>query len=249
MVLSSNQIKFIRSLSQKKYREESGLFVVEGEKAVREALDSDFNVKALYRIEEIGEKAMERITALSSPSPVLAVVEKPKDSPLSMREGLRNYIREHAGSLFLALDGIKDPGNLGTIIRIADWFGISAVFLSFQSVDLYNPKTVQSTMGAIFRVPVIYSDLLATIETFKAEDMPVYATTLSGRNIYSAEKLEKRGMIIMGSESFGISEEIIKAADMELFIPPYPSDATTSESLNAAVATAIVCAEFRRTAR
>ena len=164
--LSSNQIKFIRSLSQKKYRQESGLFVVEGEKLVKEALDSKFNVKAVYRTEEIGEECMKRITNLATPSPVLAVVEQRNKEFSFNKNKLLESLKQSDNKLFLALDGVKDPGNLGTIIRLADWFGIDAIFASEESVEMYNPKVVQSTMGAIFRKPVIYTDLFNVVDTF-----------------------------------------------------------------------------------
>lgn len=246
MTLSAAQIKFIRSLSMKKFREESGLFIVEGEKGVKEALNSEFKVREVFRTEEIGEKTMERISQLSSPSPVLALVEKPAESRFSEKNFLLSYLKSNKYPLFLALDNLKDPGNLGTIIRIADWFGIDAIFASEQSVELYNPKTVQATMGAIFRVPVIYSPLAEIIESFKESGMPVYATTLQGNNIYREEKMERRGLIIIGSESSGISESIAAMATNELLIPSYPEHSMRSESLNAAIATAIICAEFRR---
>ena len=160
MALSNSDIKKIRSLQQKKFRDESGLFIVEGEKMVQEAVDSPFGVENIYRKEDIGADAMGRISALSSPSPVLAVVRKPEDSIIDDASELMPVIRK--GGLYLALDAIRDPGNLGTILRIADWFGIDAVFASKDTVDVFNPKVVQSTMGAIFRVKMHYVDLPRT---------------------------------------------------------------------------------------
>ena len=148
--VSNNEIKFVKSLSHKKFRDENDLFVVEGEKMVEEAVRSSFEVRRIYRSEEIGDTAMERMSLLSSPSPALALVKKPDDMTI-------NKFEEDSlpsKGLFLALDGIRDPGNLGTIIRIADWFGIDAVYASPDTVDIFNPKVVQSTMGAIFRSPV-----------------------------------------------------------------------------------------------
>ena len=160
MTISNNEIKRIKSLQQKKFRDESGLFIVEGEKMVEEALNSGFQVEAVYRKDDIGETAMSRISSLASPSPVLAVVRKPADSKIENVASLKPLISE--GGLFLALDTIRDPGNLGTILRIADWFGIKAVFASADTVDVFNPKVVQATMGAVFRVKLHYLDLPST---------------------------------------------------------------------------------------
>lgn len=251
--LSASQIKFIRSLSQKKFRQESGLFIAEGEKIVNEALQSPFHVQAVYKMADIGEECMKRISNLSSPSPVLAVIEQKKEagSEAYLTEILHRCNKQESSSkapnpLFLALDGIKDPGNLGTIIRLADWFGIESLFVSEDTVELYNPKVVQATMGAIFRKPVIYCNLSDTLQLFNQAGLPVYGTFLNGENLYTARNLKKSGLIVMGSESFGISPELEKQIPHKLFIPPYPADAQTSESLNVATATAIICAEFRR---
>lgn len=246
-VLSANKIKFIRSLSQKKFREEHGLFIAEGEKIVQEALNSGYNVKEVYYEKEIGRDAMERITCLNSPSPVLAVIEKPNFTPDSILQSITSKDSQGRKSLFLALDGVKDPGNLGTIIRIADWFGIDAIFASPGSVEVYNPKVVQATMGAIFRKQVIYTDLAQVCEKFLAAGLPVYGTFLNGKNLYENLPADKKqGLIVMGSESFGISPQLEALIDNKLLIPPYPADSVTSESLNVAIATAIICAEFRR---
>ena len=247
-VLSANKIKFIRSLSQKKFRDEQGLFIAEGEKIVQEALNSGYNVKEVYYEKEIGREAMERITCLSSPSPVLAVIEKPNFTPDSILQSISSP-EDSLGRkpLFLALDGVKDPGNLGTIIRIADWFGIDAIFASPGSVEVYNPKVVQATMGAIFRKQVVYTDLQEVCRKFLAAGKPVYGTFLDGKNLYeNLSDDKKQGLIVMGSESFGISPQLEALISNKLLIPPYPADAVTSESLNVAIATAIICAEFRR---
>ena len=246
--LSSNQIKFIRSLSQKKFRQETGLFVAEGEKIVNEALASDFKVQAVYRTSEIGQECMKRISNLATPSPVLAVIEQRIGhltfNKAKLFDSLKNAKQD---SLYLALDGVKDPGNLGTIIRLADWFGIDAIFASQESVEMYNPKVVQSTMGAIFRKPVIYANLHDVVDTFSQAGLPVYGTFLDGKNLYQTEaRNAKNGLIVMGSESFGISKELEAKITSKILIPPYPADAQTSESLNVAIATAIICSEFRR---
>lgn len=240
--LSASQIKFIRSLGQKKFREESGLFLAEGEKIVSEAMASDFKIVEVYRTEEIGEACMERISQLASPSPVLAVIEQKKPVPGTFTASLTKRV---PAPLCLALDGVRDPGNLGTILRLADWFGIDAVFASEDTVELYNPKVVQATMGAIFRTNVIYAPLPGILEKFRLAGFPVYGTFLDGDSLYRT-KPESRGLIVMGSESSGISAPVGAFVSHKLLIPPYPADARTSESLNVAIATAIICAEFRR---
>lgn len=240
MHLSANEIKSIRSLSSKKFRDESGLFVVEGEKMVSEAMDSRFEVVKVYRREEVGEETMSRLSQLTSPSPVLAVLRKPEDEPVRIQDGL-----------YLALDSIRDPGNLGTILRIADWFGIRSVVATPDTVDIFNPKVVQSTMGAIFRVDFHYADLTAFAKDVLHAGGHVYGTFLDGRDIYSRE-LETGGdspsVIVIGNESNGISDAMAQLVSDRLYIPPFPQGAQTSESLNAAVATAITVAEFRRRA-
>jgi len=230
--MTAAEIKYVKSLSQKKFRDQYGVFVVEGEKLVQEAVRSGFELESIYRVEEIGEKAMERITSLASPSPVLAVVKKPE----------RKLVKPAKG-LYLALDGIRDPGNLGTILRIADWFGIDAVYASADTVELYNPKVVQATMGAIFRVPFYTADIPSLCKDF---DGKVYGTFLDGENMYGKELETKGAIIVIGNEANGISKETAASVSDRLYIPPYPADDSGSESLNAAVATAITVAEFRR---
>lgn len=245
--ISNNEIKRVKSLQQKKFRDESGLFVVEGEKMVEEARKSHFVVEAVYQRDEIGEEAMKRISSLASPSPVLAVVRKPEDIYIDEPASLSGLFA--SGGLFLALDTIRDPGNLGTILRIADWFGIDAVFAAKDTVDVFNPKVVQSTMGAIFRVKMHYVDLPSLTKEVLAAGGKVYGTFLDGRNMYS-QPLEtgkdKPAVIVIGNESEGISEAMAALVSDRLYIPPYPADDPGSESLNAAVATAVTVAEFRR---
>ncbi len=238
--MTNNEIKYIKSLSQKKFRDESGLFVVEGEKLVAEALASRFQVEKVYRKDEIGEAAMARISGLSSPSPALALVHRPDDISLGELP---------SKGLFLALDGIRDPGNLGTILRIADWFGIDAVFASGDTVDVFNPKVVQATMGAIFRVRFHYCDIPALCRDALACGGKVYGTFLDGENMYRKtldNGREAPAVIVIGNEANGISAATAACVSDRLFIPPYPADDPGSESLNAAVATAITVAEFRR---
>ena len=254
-MLSKNEIKDIKALGQKKFRDERRLFVVEGEKLVAEALQSGFDVIAHYRVEDIGEEAMARISQLTHPSPALAIVRQPDPVPASIQPD----------ELVLALDGIRDPGNLGTILRIADWFGIHTILASKDTVEIYNPKVVQATMGAIFRVRVQYVDLAGylrcrvkpgmtkdvkpdmtgDIAPREAPDFEIYGTFLDGDNIYQTP-LTKGGIIVMGSEANGISPAVAATVSRRLYIPPFPPDAHTSESLNVAVATAITVAEFRR---
>lgn len=245
--ISNNEIKRIRSLQQKKFRDESGLFVVEGEKMVAEALASAFSVEEVYKRDEIGEEAMKRISSLSTPSPVLALVRKPSDiAPESL--GYFDSMLSEPG-FYIGLDSIRDPGNLGTIIRIADWFGADAVFASHDTVDIFNPKTVQATMGAIFRVKFHYISMPGISDMILSHGGKVYGTFLDGENIYK-RKLDTGAdcpvMVVTGNESEGISDEVGSLVSDRLFIPPFPADVRGSESLNAAVATAITVAEFRR---
>ena len=235
-MISKNEIKQVKALSQKKFRDENGLFAVEGEKMVAEALASGLDVVKVFRSAEIGEEAMSRISNLSSPSPAFAVVRIPKT--------VEGFVPEH-DELILALDSLRDPGNVGTIIRLADWFGIKTIIASRDTVDIYNPKVVQATMGAIFRVRFIYCDLPQTLAQYRQEGIPVYGTFLEGDNIYRTQ-LSRGGVLVMGSESFGISDAVRATVSHKLFIPPYPETGTGSESLNVAVATAISCSEFRR---
>ena len=238
MSISKNELRQVRALSQKKFRDETGLFVVEGEKLVSEALASDFEVVSIYRRDDIGEEAMGRLSSLSSPSPVLAVVRQPAPRAFRPERGL-----------YLALDGIRDPGNLGTILRVADWFGVDGVIASPDTVELYNPKVVQATMGAIFRVPFHRLDIPAFCRSVTAAGGHVYGTFLDGENIYQKALdcgADAPSVIVIGNESNGISRETAACVSDRLFIPPYPADDPGSESLNAAVATAVTVAEFRR---
>lgn len=276
MPISNNEIKHIRSLASKKFRDMYGEFVAEGEKMVSEAVASSFAVENIWRRDEIGEEAMSRISQLSSPSPVLAVVRKPENVSLETGRQISGALMtaakpkdkdirnadEDSGSvhdssvsgrrlsgLYLALDSMRDPGNLGTVLRIADWFGINAVFASPDTVDVFNPKVVQATMGAIFRVRFHYTDIPSLAKTVLDAGGKVYGTFLDGRNIYNADLdcgSTSPVLIVIGNESEGISAEVARLVSDRLFIPPYPSDDPGSESLNAAVATAITVSEFRR---
>jgi len=239
-MITAAEIKFVKSLSQKKFRDSEGLFVVEGEKLVGEALASRFQVQKVYRKEEIGEAAMARISGLSSPSPALALVHRPADlqsGPVPSK------------GLYLALDGIRDPGNLGTILRIADWFGIDAVYASPDTVDVFNPKVVQATMGAIFRVRFHYTPIPQLCAAVRQAGGKVYGTFLDGENMYQKaldNGLAAASVIVIGNEANGISAPTAQQVNERLYIPPYPASTPGSESLNAAIATAITVAEFRR---
>lgn len=247
MSISANEIKRVRSLSDKKFRDRYGLFCVEGEKMVDEALRSGFDVETVYRKDEIGEEQMGRISSLSSPSPVLAVVRKPQDINLSSDAALSDALGR--SGLYLALDSIRDPGNLGTILRVADWFGIDAVFAAPDTVDVFNPKVVQATMGAIFRVKFHYAEIPALCRAAVSAGGNVYGTFLDGSDMYEKHLnpgKDSPSVIVIGNESNGISDEVAGLVSDRLYIPPYPKNDTGSESLNAAVATAITVAEFRR---
>lgn len=247
MPISANEIKKVRSLSEKKFRDRLGLFCVEGEKMTEEALKSGFEVESIYRKDEIGEEQMARISSLSSPSPVLAVLRKPMDINIPDSADLSSYLGK--SGLYLALDTIRDPGNLGTILRIADWFGIDAVFAAPDTVDLFNPKVVQATMGAIFRVKFHYADIPSLCRAATDAGGNVYGTFLDGKDMYGRELnpgADSPSVIVIGNESNGISDAVAALVTDRLYIPPYPKDDTGSESLNAAIATAITVAEFRR---
>ena len=207
---------------------------------VQEALLSDFEVVHVWRRDEIGEAAMARISQLSTPSPVLAVVARPEPAGLVVERGL-----------YLGLDGVRDPGNMGTILRIADWFGVRTVFVSDDCVDLYNPKVIQSSMGSIFRVRVVTADLADLARRFREAGMRVYGTFLDGKNLYQ-ETLVPEGLVLMGNEAAGIRPEVAAEVDARLLIPSFGQSVretgagTGAESLNVAVATAITLSEFRR---
>ena len=232
MSITQSEIKQVRSLREKKFRDALGWFVVEGEKLVQEALDSDFEVVRVWRRDEIGEAAMARISQLSPPSPVLAVVARPQLAGPPPVQGL-----------CLALDGVRDPGNLGTILRTADWFGVETVFLSEDCVEPYNPKVIQSSMGSIFRIRTSVADLPALARRFRYAGLPVYGTFLDGEDLYRAA-LRPEGLIVMGNEAAGIRPDVAAEVDARLLIPAFGRSG--AESLNVATATAVTLSEFRR---
>ena len=238
-MLSKAEIRRIRSLGDKAGRQDEGVFVVEGEKLVGELLGSGFRVRELYRVgENLSAAEMERISFLRTATPVLAVAEIPTApaSPTSF-EGL-----------CLALDGVQDPGNVGTILRLADWFGVRDIYCSPTTADCWSPKVVQATMGAILRVLVHYGPLERVLAGAAEAEIPIYGTFLEGENIYGCDLSPDRGVVVMGNEGRGISPSAAAYMTQKLYIPPYPSSAAepTSESLNVAMATAITLSEFRR---
>lgn len=249
MSLSKNKIKYLQSLKEKKHRNQYGTFVAEGEKLVFDLLKTtkcqliagtqdiiDKIEKPQIAIEIIvaSNEELKKATHLKTAPPVIGVFYKPDISEQDI---------DFTKGLHLILDDIQDPGNLGTIVRIADWFGIENIVCSLDTVDVFNPKTVQATMGAISRIKTLYTDLESFLE--RNNKLPVYGTFLEGNNIYN-DNLKTDAFIIMGNEGKGISAIIEKKISNKLFIPNYPIGKATSESLNVAVATAIICSEFRR---
>lgn len=245
-MISKNQIKFIRSLDLKKNRKRESLFVAEGPKVIEELLKLktphtiiatkewiDNNPK-ISNVIEVSERELESVSLLKTPQQVLA---------LFAIETTVQDLNIDNNKLYLALDGIQDPGNLGTIIRIADWFGIDTIYCSNETVDVYNPKVIQATMGSIARVKVIYTDLYNMISNL-SDEMPVYGTFLDGSDIYKNE-LTPNGIIVMGNEGKGITKELKSLITNKLLIPSF-SIGDTAESLNVAIATAITCSEFKR---
>ena len=239
-MISKNKIKLIHSLETKKGREKVGLFVAEGSKVVNDLLHEGFVAdEILEDIEDI-----KKVSFLQHPQPVLGVFKMPEEDSKVTNDYLSLFNKYIDNQLVLSLDGVQDPGNLGTIIRIADWFGIENIFCSHETADCWNPKVVQATMGSIARVKLHYLNLNELIDHLPV-DYPIYATLLDGNNIYSQE-LSHHGMIVMGNEGNGISSQLRTKINRKLLIPNYPPERETAESLNVAIATSIVCAEFRR---
>lgn len=248
MPLSKNKIKYIQSLKEKKFRTEHGTFVAEGRKLVFDLLGTcECQIMAglpevlreipdahVQEIIEASPEELKKASFLKTAPQIIGVFYQPKYD-------LENI--DLSKNLHLVLDEIQDPGNMGTIVRLADWFGIENIFCSPNTADIYNPKTVQASMGAIARVKVHYTALPDFLT--KNNHLPVFGTFLEGENIYQAN-LPQSGFIVMGNEGKGVSAELQQLITHKIFIPNYPADAKTSESLNVAVATAIVCSEFRR---
>ena len=232
--ISKAQVKLVRSLQQKKFRDELGLFVAEGDKCVEE-LCKRFELVHLYREGENASRTeIEQMSGLRTPQGTIGVFKKHTICDLKF----------DTCDLTLALDGIQDPGNLGTIIRTADWFGVRDIVCSLDTADCYNPKVVQATMGALARVRVHYVDLPKWLSE---QQCAIFGTLLDGKDMYETE-LPKEGIIVMGNEGNGISSAVRSIITHPIRIPSYPKNAETSESLNVAIATAVVLAEFRRNA-
>ena len=228
--MTKADIQLVRALADKRGRTEHGLFVAEGEKLIGELRTSHLSVRRIFslegvfngpEVETVAPRDMERLSLLKTPSNSLALVEIPRCD--------------------------LNPGNLGTIVRLADWFGITDIVCSEASADCFNPKVVQATMGAILRVRVHYTDLAALLSKAAALGLPVCGTFLEGANIYETE-LKPAGIVVMGNEGRGITDAVARTVTQKLFIPPWPADRRGSESLNVAMATGIVCGEFRRQA-
>lgn len=249
-MISKNKIKYIRSLELKKNRISERIFVAEGNKLVADMLpfytcklllakpnwmatQGDIPAEELLVAEE---DDIRKASFLKNPQDVLALFHYPE---WNLEEA------DPRKDLVLLLDGIQDPGNLGTIIRLADWFGIEHIVCSTDTADVFNPKTVQATMGALAHVKVHYTELAGYIRHWKGNSVPVYGTFLDGDNLYG-RSLTKNGLLIMGNEGNGVRPEIASLADERLYIPNYPQGRKTAESLNVAIATAILCSEFRR---
>jgi TrmH family RNA methyltransferase len=249
-MISKNLQKYIHSLELKKYRTRESVFVAEGPKVIGDLL-SVFEPAVIVGTEEwlhahadglsceiqvATDEELRKLSFLQHPQQVLAVLKMP--------QGETNSLPDTSQQLVLALDNVQDPGNMGTIIRIADWFGIEHIVCQTGSADVYNPKVVQATMGSLARVRVNYTELTEWLGR-QPKDVPVYGTLLDGQNIYE-QPLSHHGIIIMGNEGNGISQEVRPFVSHRLLIPNYPQDRETAESLNVAVATALTCAEFRR---
>ena len=240
-MVSKNQIKLITSLQQKKYRKQHQLFFAEGKKVIQELLEANYELEALFSTDDIfsyvdkskshtiTDAELKKISALTTPNNCLALFRIPLE-----KKGILS-------GLIVALDDIRDPGNLGTIIRLCDWFGIETLICSEETVDIYNPKVVQATMGSISRVKVVYTDLESVLKT---TELPVFGTFMDGDVIYN-EQLPNEGIIVMGNEANGISDSIEKLISKRISIPRFGKLKQT-ESLNVATATGIILSEFKR---
>lgn len=240
-MVSKNQIKLITSLTQKKYRKQHNLFIAEGAKVISEFLDSSFELDTVFFIDDTFPKVdiakkvsitideLNKISALTTPNNSLAIFKIPKQKKINVN------------GLIVALDNVRDPGNFGTIVRLCDWFGITQLVCTEETVDQYNPKVIQATMGSLSRVNVVYTNL---VEFIKKTSLPVYGTFMDGDNIYK-EYLAEEGIVVLGNEANGISKEIENLVTQKISIPRF-GDIKKTESLNVATATAIVLSEFRR---
>ncbi len=245
-MISKSQISFIKSLHQKKIRKEQGLFIVEGLKSIQEFINSEYLFDSVYCTENlmlkldnlsrkikpviISESELSRISTLSTPQAILAVVQIPKHTEINIKKLDRSF--------FLALDGVQDPGNLGTIIRTADWFGLNTILCSMDTAEVYNPKVVQASMGSLSRVNIIYTDLGVL---FSQINIPVYGALLDGKSIYETD-FGQAGIVLLGNEGNGISKELVEKINYPITIPRFGK----AESLNVAISASIFCSELRR---
>ena len=249
-MLSKNQEKLITSLSKKKFRDKTGLFLAESPKLVSDLIESDIKPYLIiadkswqppdnYKFDTepiiVNEKVLKKLSLLKTPQNVIALFYQPQ----------KNSINTFTDSLILGLDGIQDPGNFGTILRIADWFGINEIVCSIDTVDLYNPKVIQASMGSIARVNVQYTNLEEFCTDYLKSGNIIYGTFMKGDNIYST-KLKQKGLIILGNEGNGIRPEIEKKITCKISIPSFSTNKFSSQSLNVSIAAAIVCSEFKK---
>lgn len=251
-MLSKNKIKHISSLQKKKFRDKYQQFIVEGTKLTDELIHSDFPIVSIIanshwlaanrnnlpdcEIIETTDNELKKISSLSTPQNVLAIARK-KESSIALQD--------YSKGLHIALDSVQDPGNIGTIIRIADWFGIDSILCSPGCADVFNPKVVQATMGALFRLPIVVEEIIPTLSAYQNNSFNIYGTFLEGKNIYT-EPLSDSGIIIMGNEGQGICNDVKNIVTNKLYIPSFNNSPDHSESLNVAIATSITCSEFRR---
>lgn len=251
-MISKNTLKLIKSLAQKKYRHKHGLFLVEGEKNVVEALDSEIDVKQLFatvdfiqsnriliknanKSEEATPAEIKKASLLKSPQNCLAICALP----------ISEKLPDNPDNLSFYLDGIRDPGNLGTIIRTCDWFGIRQLFCSEDTVDLFNPKVIQATMGSFCRVKVFYVGFEKAKEMARDSGMQIFGTFMNGENIYKSQ-LPEKALVVLGNEGKGIRKEIENEVTQKINIPRFAKNEEKPESLNVAVSAAIICSEFKR---
>jgi len=245
-MLSKSQISFIKSLHQKKYRKENGIFIIEGIKSIEEFILSNYQVHSVYylaqyhssltalpaniKLFEVNHAELDKISTLQTPQGILALVHIPKSTTLS--------ISSLNDEFTLVLDGVQDPGNMGTIIRTADWFGFKQIICSHHCVEVYNPKTVQATMGSLSRVNIFYEDLPSIL---KDVEIPIFGAVLDGKSMYKTD-WGKEGLVILGNEGQGITPEVMKLINNPVTIPRTGS----AESLNVAISAAILCADISR---
>ena len=249
-MIFKKQEKLIISLAKKKYRDKTKLFIAEGQKLTADLLIAGIKPYLIIATKEwhpennlyidiepviVSENIIKKLSLLKTPQKIIAIFHQPEQI----------FEKKTQDSLLLGLDGVQDPGNFGTILRIADWFGINCLICSYDTVDVYNPKVIQSSMGSIARVKVHYVNLERFCTDYSSSGNTIFGTFIKGENIYTAN-LENKGLIIIGNEGNGIRPEIEKIVTRKLTIPSFSTSGTSAESLNVSVATAIICSEFKR---